>query len=420
MTLATLPFQSTATVHYEVVHFTSGRFRLRIPHLAQDAAYGSRLLPLITSLESVTAARINIAARSLIVHYTGQTSAIAPMLAQLFAALQQAFQPPLQLQIPQLPVASPPDGSANPQISANLQGMGWVLLATLSFAAMQAAIRVVSVGIHPFQIAFLSHLFGIGLLAPWLTNGDALKTDRMDLHWLRAIIDTGATLLLFAGIILTPLAQVNALGFTTPLFAMLGATLLLGEKVHPHNWIALALGIVGTLVILRPGLEIVSLGSLLVLGGSVALAGALLIVKLLSDTDSNLGINAYNLLLVAPLTLIPALLVWQVPTLIEVLLLVAISGFMVGGHLALAEAFATADVTAVLPMDFAQLIWASSLGFLLFGEVPDLWVLLGGLLIFAGSTYAAFAEHFVEHFTEQQAPEPNISDSFDIQFGEAV
>ncbi len=369
-----------------IVHISLGRIRIRIPRLGFDTDYAESLQALVAKLDFVLEVRINIWARSLIVHYDINKLASDSVGDRLGDTIQQAAIP----QISQLAIAV--SGSSDQKLSGNLRGKGWMLLATAYFAGMQALIRFVSGSIHPFQIAFFSNLFGIAILLPWL-NRETLRTEQLHLHGLRSLIDTGATLLLFTGISLTPLAQANALGFTTPLFAILGAVIFLNEPMAFHNWVALLLGVVGTIVILRPGVEIVGLGAILILVGSIALAGVLLLLKQLSKTDSSMTSNAYTVLFLTALTLIPALLVWQMPTLLELIGMAAIAAFMVGGQMAVGEAFVNGDATAVLPVDFAQLIWSSTLGFLLFAEVPDLWVIIGGLLIFAGSLYSAYSEN---------------------------
>jgi len=355
--------------------------RIYIYRLAYDAVYADALLPLIRQLGFITEARINATARSLIVQYSPDWSA-SVVFDQVRTTIQQAAICSIfQRSISPLPA------------SANLRGIGWMLLATGCFAGMQASIQLVSGAIHPFQIAFLSHLIGIVILSPWIVNSTALQTEKFSLHLLRAVIDVGATLLMFTSLTLIPLAQANAIGFTAPLFAMLGAIVFLGEQAQTHTWVSLLLGVVGMLVILRPGLEIVSLGALMMLAGSAALGGVLLIIKILAQTDSNLSINAYTVLLLTPLLLIPALLVWQIPTTIDLIGFTLIAALMVGGHTAMTQAFVEAEMVTVLPVEFVQLLWASGLGFLLFSEVPNLWTVVGGLLIFGGSTYAAYQEN---------------------------
>lgn len=362
------------------MHVSLGRIRIRIPRLGFDTAYAESLQALASKLDFVLEVRINIWARSLIVHYDINKLESNSVGDRLETAIQQAA----THQISQLAIAASDSSNGSDQkLSGNLRGQGWMLLATGSFAGMQAAIRFVSASIHPLQIAFMSNLLGIAILLPWL-NRETLRTEQLHLHGLRSLIDTEATLLLFTGISLTPLAQANALGFTMPLFAILGAVIFLNEPMAFHNWVALLLGVVGTIVILRPGIEIVGLGAILILVGSIALAGVLLLLKQLSKTDSSMTSNAYTVLFLTALTLIPALLVWQIPTLLELLGIAAVAALMVCGQMAVGEAFVNGDATAVLPVDFAQLIWSSTLGFLLFSEVPDLWVIIGGLLIFTG------------------------------------
>ncbi len=369
------------TVPCRLLHTTAGRMRLYIDRLSYDSAYAATLLSLVKLLEEVTEVRINSAARSLIVHYP-----VHLPVQQVFDQVRTTIQTAATVSLSQAPI------TAKSVDWANLRGVGWMLLATGCFAGMQASIQFVSSAIHPFQIAFFSHLIGAVLLAPWISPA-VLQTEQFPLHLLRAAIDTGATLLMFTSLSLIPLAQANAIGFTAPLFALLGAIIFLGEQAQPHTWIALLLGAVGMLLILRPGFEIISLGTLLMLAGSATLGSVLLIIKLLSKTDSALTINAYTVLLLTPLLLGPALLVWQTPTIIDLICLGFVAALMVGGHLAMTQAFVEADMTTVLPVEFVQLLWASGLGLLLFSETPEPWIFVGGLLIFSGSVYAASQEH---------------------------
>ncbi len=364
-----------------VIHTTACRARLRIPQLADESLFAEYLLQAVQELTEITTARVNLHAQSLIVYHQPNLS-----ITDLYRRIIQAVDRATTLWLLGEPLRSP--SLEQSTSSKTWQAVGWVLLATGSYAVMQAAVRLISGSLHPFQIVFLSNLLGAGLLLPWLTP-EVLKTEKLSLHSLRAILDAGASVLLVAGLSLVPLAQVNALGATTPLFAILGASLWLGESLHPQRWLSLVLGIVGTLVIVRPGLAGIGLGSLLVLGGSVAFAGVVLLLKVLSRTDSSLTSIVYNALLLIPLTFIPALWVWTLPTFGELLLLTLIAGLAIIGQACMFEALENADATAVLPADFAQFIWASALGYLFFREVPDLWTGLGGLLIFSGVLFAA-------------------------------
>jgi len=360
-----------------LLHRVPGRIRIYIFRLAADPAHADLLLLLVRQIDFVTEARINAPARSLVVHYAANLSG-----EQVFDRLQRVVQFAATL-----PISAPLEPAVG--MDKNLSGIRWMLLATGCFAGMQAAIRFLSGTIHPFQIAFLSHLIGIAILAPWIAQPAILHTEKFPLHLLRAVIDTGATLLIFTSLSLIPLAEANAISFTAPLFVVVGAIAFLGERLQAHTWVSLVLGAIGILIILRPGLELISLGALLMLAGSATLGGVLLLIKVLAQTDSNLTINAYTVLLMTPLLLVPALLVWQVPTLIDLIWLSFVAALMVSGHTAMTQAFVDADLTTVLPVEFVQILWASGLGFLLFAEQLDLWVLVGGLIIFSGTTTTA-------------------------------
>ena len=204
------------TVPFQMLHTTTGRMRFYIERLSHDSVYAETLLSLVRLLEEVTEVRINSAARSLIVHYL-----VYVPTQQVFDRVRTTIQTAATISLSQAPIV------ATPMDSANLRGISWMLLATGCFAGMQASIQFVSGALHPFQIAFFSHLIGTALLAPWLAPG-VLQTKQFPLHLLRAAIDTGATLLMFTSLSLIPLAQANAIGFTAPLFALLGAIVLPG------------------------------------------------------------------------------------------------------------------------------------------------------------------------------------------------
>jgi drug/metabolite transporter (DMT)-like permease len=199
-------------------------------------------------------------------------------------------------------------------------------------------------------------------------------------------------MLFFTALTLAPLAQTVALSFTAPLFTTILAIVILRERAGWRRWAALIAGFVGAWIVIRPGIAVVNTGALLVILSSCVWAGSMIIIKILSRTESSLTITLYMGLFMAPLSLIPALFVWQWPGGQALMFLVLVGAFGGLGHLALAQAFKESDATAVLPYDFTRLIWASALGFLVFSEVPDLWTWIGGFVIFSSTVYIAFRE----------------------------
>ena len=273
-----------------------------------------------------------------------------------------------------------------------------MVVATMLFTLMQGAIRIVandpSNPLPALEVAFFRNLFGLLVLLPALLGAGihALKTDRIKLHFARSAVQAGGMLCFFYGVTLIPLTEVTALSFSAPLFATLLAVVVLGERVRLRRISALIVGFVGVLIVLRPGVEAVSLGAALILLSSSTWAVGMTMIKVLSKTESALSLTLYAALFMTPITLIPALWVWQQPNFYQLAWMLAIGAAGSAGHIAFARAFKVAEMSAVLPLDFLRLVWASLFGFLVFSEIPTIWSWTGGLLIFSAASYIAFRE----------------------------
>ncbi len=284
-------------------------------------------------------------------------------------------------------------------------GILLMVASTIGFAGMHAAVRHLSADLHPFEIAFFRNFFGLVAIAPWFLRLGLrpLRTRRFGLHLTRALINVAAMLMFFTAVTLTPLAQLQALGFTAPLFATVLAVIFLGERVRLRRWSALIIGFSGAMVIIRPGIADITLGSILVLASSATWAFALIAIKILTRTDSSVTITAYMVLLMTPLSLIPAIFVWQWPDPGQWVWLFAVGVVGTLSQMAMAQSFRVAEATAVLPFDFSKLIWGTLIGYFVFSEVPDVWTWIGGIIIFAGVSYIAYRE---SQLKASDAPRP--------------
>ena len=280
---------------------------------------------------------------------------------------------------------------------STLRGMLYMSLAALLLTGVNALIRDLSSGMHPYEIAFFRNFFGFLFLVPvFLRRGlQPLRTRRFGLHALRGIVHTTSSLMFFYALSITPLAKATALKFSAPLFGTLLALVVLGEVVRARRITALLIGFAGTWVVLRPGIADVDLGSLLVLGSAAIFATAMVIIKVLSRTESSLTITLYMGVFLSPLTLVAALPYWQAPTLDQLLWLAFMGAIGSVGQLCLAQSFKEADATAVFPFDFTKLLWAAVIGYALFGEIPDAWTWLGGAIIFSAVAYIAYRENTI-------------------------
>lgn len=271
------------------------------------------------------------------------------------------------------------------------RGALWMIAAAACFAAMAGGIRLVSSRLHPFEIAFFRSLFGLMWMTPWILRVGvrALRTQRLGLYVLRTVTSGGSMLAQFTALALMPLADAVALNFTYPLFATIAAALLLGETVGRARWIATAVGFAGVIAIVRPGFQAVSLIYFLPLLAAALSAWSTVSVKELSRTESANAIVTYMTLLMTPMLLVPALFVWTTPDFASLGWLILVGACGTLGHLTLTRAFAATEASAVAPFDFFRLPFVALVGFLAFGEVPDVWTWVGAGIIVASAVQVA-------------------------------
>ncbi len=269
-----------------------------------------------------------------------------------------------------------------------------MVVATACFSAMHATVRFAAEGLHPFEVAFFRNLFGLLVIVPVLAaRGLApLRTERFGLHLLRAGLNVVAMLAFFTALTIAPLAEVQSLGFTAPLFAAALAALALGERVGASRWVAVLAGFAGALLIVRPGVQSVDAGAALALGSAAVWGGVLLIIKRLAATDSAFTITGYMVLLMTPLSLLPAIPVWIWPDARQLGWLVACGMLGTVAQMLMTQSLRLADASAVLPLDFLKVVWGALIGLYLFGELIDGWTWVGAAVIFAGATYLTLGE----------------------------
>ena len=291
--------------------------------------------------------------------------------------------------------APPISNYSGSRLTGNLQGMGWMVLASTGFAINNAIIRhLMSTGLNPVEIAFFVNAFGVLALTPlFLHHGPAvLYTRQIGFHVLRAVCYLAAMMLMYTALATTPLALVAALNFTIPIITTILAIMFFREVVRLRRWVAILIGFSGTFIILRPGLEIVELGSLLVLLAACFFSIMTMLAKFVSQTESTLTITAYTRLLLTPITLVAALFFWQWPSWPQLGFLVLAGIVETGSILAYVQAIKVGETNVVMPINFSTLVWASLIGFVIFAEVPSVYTWIGGLMIFGAALYIAYRE----------------------------
>jgi drug/metabolite transporter (DMT)-like permease len=301
--------------------------------------------------------------------------------------LNRADQPPPN------PLHAAPDGSSS-RFSPITRGIGWTVVSGLLFVGVTATVRHVGSDVNPVQAAFIRYAFGILLMAPFfLRHGlPSFNGRHIRLNAFRGLVHGIGVMLWFFAMTQIPIADVTAIGFTSPIFVTIGAALLLGEKFRLRRLVAIVIAFFGMLIIIRPGLVEVEIGAIAQLIAAPLFAVSMLIAKMLSKDSPPQDVVAYMSIFVTLTLLPPAIYFWQTPTWTQVAWLLCTSVFATAGHVALTKAYQLADITVTQSISFLQLVWAAMLGYLLFAETPDVWTIVGGGVIVASATYIAHRE----------------------------
>lgn len=261
-----------------------------------------------------------------------------------------------------------------------------MLGAVVAFSLTAIAGREAAADVTVSQLVFFRNIIGLvlisGLLA--LFSPDAFRTRSLRIHTGRNISHFAGQWCWFFGIMSLPLAEVFAIEFTVPLWTAGFAMLILGEKLTPRRMQATVLGFIGVLIILRPGFNEIEFASWVVLAGAMAYAFSHTLTKKLASGDSVATILFYMHLIQLPLAALLVSFDFEWPASAETWgYIAATSVAALIAHWCMAKALASGDATLVMPVDFLRLPFAALLGYLLYGEGVDLWLVAGaGIMLF--------------------------------------
>lgn len=270
----------------------------------------------------------------------------------------------------------------------------WMLVTGFFFILVTALVKYMGPRLPAAEAAFLRYAMGLVFLLPALgaLRASGLNKRQWSLFGLRGLLHAFGVILWFYAMTRIPIAEVTAMNYLAPIYVTIGAAIFLGEKLALRRIIAVILGLIGAAIILRPGFREVSNGHLAMLIAAVVFAGSYLLAKILAD-EVRPTIVVGMLSIFVTLGLAPfALPVWIMPTGMEILLLACVAFFATAGHYTMTLALAAAPVTVTQPVTFLQLIWATALGAVFFGEPLDIWVILGGSTILGSVVFITWRE----------------------------
>ncbi len=279
-------------------------------------------------------------------------------------------------------------------LPGNVRGAVWMLCSGILFTCMGVLVKHLSEVLDPMQIAFFRCLFGTILLIPVVMRlgPRVLYTKRPVMHLVRGLLGVTAMACMFYALANLPLAEVTVISFGKPLFLIFLAALFLGEAVRWRRGTATVIGFIGVIVIMRPGVGELEWAALVALGGTCCIAVVTVIVKKLTVTDAPITLLVWFGIISSAVLLVPAILVWQMPTWSEFGLLVLVGGLGASAQACIVRAYRVGQATAVAPFDYFRLIHATVFGILLFGDWPDLWTIAGAAIIVTSTLYIAYRE----------------------------
>lgn len=273
----------------------------------------------------------------------------------------------------------------------NTRGFIWITLSTFAFMSMVMIVRHVSDDYNTGELAFWRALIGLLLLAPiFIRSRSALfRTEQFSFHLLRNMMHFVGVAGWFYAISRMNLSTGMALQFTVPLFTILLAIVFLREKVDPARWVATIVGFGGVMVILRPGIEPVTLAAIAALVSALGYGAANIATKVLMRNCTSDTIVFYMNVMHLPMALCAA---WAlggigIPAIPDIPWLIGLGASATLAHWLLAKALGEADASLIIIVDFTKLPWITLGAFIFFGEAPILWAWIGGAVIFASTIY---------------------------------
>jgi len=293
-----------------------------------------------------------------------------------------------------LPTLEPAGGGAAARRDDPLGGILLLLLAVLIFSCSDATAKYLSGELPLIEIVWLRYLtFALLLVPPTLRGGRmVLRSTRPGLQLWRGLSMLASSLLFIACLPILPLADATSIGFVSPLFITALSIPFLGEQVGMRRWAAIVVGLIGVLIVVRPGTSAFQPAALLPIFSALAWAAAIIITRKMSGADGTLTTLIFTALssLLVVSVLVP--FVWVMPTPRQVGLALVYGLFASGGQWLVVLAYHRAGASVLAPLTYSQLVWAAALGFLVFGAVPDTWTLVGAAVIIASGLYTAHRE----------------------------
>ncbi len=287
-------------------------------------------------------------------------------------------------------------------LTSHHRGIFWIILAGFWAPFMYVCLRNASEELPFILVASLTDILALPLIALW-ARPHLLPTRKVPikLYFLRGVLGYTCFLLTIYGLTLIPLTSVTVLEFSCPLIASLLAVVFLRERMTRHKSLTLLAGFIGVLIVVRPGSTVFHYGSLVILLASILWAVVIILIRHLSARDDHKTITFYSMLAVVACCIPFAIALWQPPSLTAWSWLIAAALGSTMLVISFTRAYAETEISLLMPFEFCELIFATIMGYLFFRELPDIWVYIGGSVIFLS---AAYLVHRSRHHPQTTPP----------------
>src|SRR5579863_4849445 len=300
------------------------------------------------------------------------------------------------LPLPEKPLPEKSQSKVAPARSDRpLRGIALLITSTIFLGTSDVTSKYLSTTLPSVEIAWIRFLIFLLIMVPTMVPGSrlySLRTGQPRLQLWRGAAVLGSSLLFISGLRFLPIAEASATSFVAPLLVTALSIPFLGEKVGLRRWIATAVGLIGVLIILRPGTSAFHLAAFFPLVSASAWACTLIMTRMMSGKEHAATTMAYSSIVGFAIVTALVPFVWVNPTWHDILFAVIVGVASTAGQWIVVLAFRYADASVLAPFSYTQLLWVSVLGFFVFGEVPDVWTTTGAIVIVASGLYTAHRE----------------------------
>ena len=282
----------------------------------------------------------------------------------------------------------------------------WVIFSGVLSTTQLGIVKLVASDLNVFEILFVRALFSFLFVVPLLVGNarTLMRPVRWGICLLCGALAFIANVCFYFAAKYLPIADITAIHFTRPIFAAIVASIFLGEVLRGSRAIAIVAGVIGAAIIVRPGLVDLNVGVLFVFGVIAVQSWNPINRRMLAQSEHPDTVAVWNALVIVPLAFIPAMFVWITPTLVQVASMAAIGVLETINQRVLARAYLQGEAIVVVALHYTRLPIAAVVGFLMFGDIPEIWIWVGGAVIAGAAIYLARREGAAAKTAAKTAP----------------